>query len=151
MKDKPVKRVERIIESLPEAERGDIERIAYLADVNTAVVVAYLQRPRRIQRKRERGWRKPEGVVDVTRPGKWSNPFRVGYRHPVTKRPMSAADVVQLFAAQFDTAVSRTAQANRAAVQADLRGKSLMCWCKEGEPCHGDVLLNIANDEVCSD
>ena len=26
-----------------------------------------------------------------------------------------------------------------------LKGKNLSCWCKVGEPCHGDVLLEIAN------
>ncbi|MFZ5773087.1 MAG: DUF4326 domain-containing protein, partial [Thermodesulfobacteriota bacterium] len=27
----------------------------------------------------------------------------------------------------------------------DLRGKDLACWCKDGEPCHADVLLEMAN------
>lgn len=26
-----------------------------------------------------------------------------------------------------------------------LAGRTLMCWCAEGEPCHGDVLLKVAN------
>lgn len=26
-----------------------------------------------------------------------------------------------------------------------LGGKNLMCFCKQGEPCHGDVLLKMAN------
>lgn len=26
-----------------------------------------------------------------------------------------------------------------------LRGKNLACWCKPGEPCHADVLLELAN------
>jgi hypothetical protein len=29
-----------------------------------------------------------------------------------------------------------------------LRGKNLACWCKPGEPCHADVLLEIANREA---
>lgn len=32
-----------------------------------------------------------------------------------------------------------------AEIQAELRGKNLACWCKEGEPCHALVLLEIAN------
>lgn len=28
---------------------------------------------------------------------------------------------------------------------AELKGKNLACWCKEGSPCHGDVILEIAN------
>lgn len=31
--------------------------------------------PVRIQRKRTKGWKMPEGTVSVTRPGKWGNPF----------------------------------------------------------------------------
>jgi hypothetical protein len=27
----------------------------------------------------------------------------------------------------------------------ELRGKNLACWCKPGEPCHGHVLLELAN------
>lgn len=26
-----------------------------------------------------------------------------------------------------------------------LRGKNLACWCKVGDPCHADVLLELAN------
>lgn len=26
-----------------------------------------------------------------------------------------------------------------------LRGKNLACWCKPGQPCHADVLLELAN------
>lgn len=29
----------------------------------------------------------------------------------------------------------------------ELRGKNLACWCKPGEPCHADVLLELANAE----
>lgn len=30
-------------------------------------------------------------------------------------------------------------------IREELRGKNLACWCKVGTPCHGDVLLAIAN------
>ncbi len=40
---------------------------------------------------------------------------------------------------------------NRKTIRAELRGKNLACWCKLGEPCHADVLLEIANaDEAPS-
>jgi hypothetical protein len=35
----------------------------------------------------------------------------------------------------------------RADIARDLRGKNLACWCKPGEPCHADVLLDLANAE----
>jgi hypothetical protein len=27
----------------------------------------------------------------------------------------------------------------------ELRGKGLACWCKIGDPCHADTLLELAN------
>lgn len=30
-------------------------------------------------------------------------------------------------------------------LRAVLAGKNLACWCKPGEPCHADVLLELAN------
>lgn len=33
--------------------------------------------PKRIQRKRTRGWRKPEGAIIVDRTSKWGNPFKL--------------------------------------------------------------------------
>lgn len=33
-----------------------------------------------------------------------------------------------------------------AAVRAEFAGRDLACWCKPGEPCHADILLNIANE-----
>ena len=32
-----------------------------------------------------------------------------------------------------------------------LRGKNLACWCKIGDPCHADVLIEIANRPVCEE
>ena len=34
--------------------------------------------------------------------------------------------------------------ANMLAIE-QLKGKNPSCWCKPGEPCHADFLLNIAN------
>jgi len=30
-------------------------------------------------------------------------------------------------------------------IKAELRGKNLACWCRLDQPCHADVLLEIAN------
>ena len=37
--------------------------------------------PQRIQLSRQRGWRKPEGAVVVSRPSRWGNPFKIGDRY----------------------------------------------------------------------
>jgi len=35
-------------------------------------------------------------------------------------------------------------------VRRDLAGRDLACWCPDGQPCHADVLLGIANSEAPS-
>jgi hypothetical protein len=37
--------------------------------------------PERIQRRRTKGWRLPEGAVVVDRTSRWGNPFKVGSRY----------------------------------------------------------------------
>lgn len=50
------------------------------------------------------------------------------------------ADCVRLFEARYAHDA-----AYQAAVQTELRGKGLMCWCAPGSPCHADVLFAWAN------
>ena len=112
--------------------------------------------PHRIQRKRVKGWRMPDGAVNVTRPGRWGNPFKVGAPHPKHGFPMSAKETVDLFEdglfrySHFDGSMLDylvdLCTINE--IQNELKGKNLACWCKPDQPCHADVLLKIANDEV---
>ena len=30
-------------------------------------------------------------------------------------------------------------------IRSELRGKNLACWCPLDQPCHADVLLELAN------
>lgn len=106
--------------------------------------------PTRIQRSRARGSRLPAGVVVVSRPTRWGNLFRVGAHG-------TAAECVDAYAAMIagkfrvgpgwppvedQQAAARFIRENIAT----LRGRALACWCKPGEPCHGDVLLRLANE-----
>lgn len=91
--------------------------------------------PKRVQRKRTKGWRMPEGVVYVGRPSKWGNPFRA--QMPIVDTPDS---ILVLFTLYAETRAKR--QPNWLA---PLAGKDLACWCKEGSPCHADILLRLAN------
>ena len=101
--------------------------------------------PHRIQRKRTKGWRMPEGVVYVGRPTKWGNPFRVGEPYRLTTRPDvgrvvgSRQEAVNLF-----RDIARTPE-ELAEIRAELRGRDLACWCPLDQPCHADVLLELAN------
>lgn len=101
--------------------------------------------PRRIQLSRAAGWRKPVGAVVVSRNGRgrnpWGNPFRIGVE------AKDAAEAVALYRDWIETCLAPDhpgAEHLKAALET-LRGRDLACWCKPGEPCHVDVLLEIAN------
>lgn len=89
--------------------------------------------PQRVQLHRTRGWRKPEGAVVVARPSKWGNPFRI--------RP--AVEAVRAFAWAVDAGLCDVPSPEQ--IRTELRGKDLACWCPLDQPCHADVLLEIAN------
>lgn len=120
---------------------------------------------KRIQRKRTKGWKMPEGAVYVGRPTRWGNPFKFsaascdcgttnGLCWNVAYRCHSAEAAVTFFRKDLQGL-------KKVAIRAELRGKDLACWCplcekhKDGKPlneacndcapCHVDVLLEIAN------
>lgn len=116
--------------------------------------------PRRIQRKRERGWRMPEGAVYVGRPGKWGNPFAV--REPIDREsplwpyiaqvvPGGVADLCSVTPLLRDTVVTAHGwwfieQPHlMLTVAEELGGRDLACWCPRDVPCHADLLLEMAN------
>ena len=59
-----------------------------------------------------------------------------------------AARCVELFRRHLDDHPDLVVAARR-----ELRGRDLMCWCPLDQPCHADVLLEIANapEEDASD
>ena len=95
--------------------------------------------PKRIQRQRTKGWRMPEGAVYVGRPSRWGNPWTIGHKDPWSGEPMSAGAAVAAFRYGIDTVHGRWEAARY------LRGKDLACWCRLDQPCHADVLLELAN------
>lgn len=98
--------------------------------------------PVRIQRKRTKGWKMPEGAVYVGRPGKWGNPFKVGSHDRRTGGTMDAETAVERY---LDLFVRGRLSVTEADARHELRGKSLACFCPLDKPCHADVLLEIAN------
>ena len=107
--------------------------------------------PQRIQLKRVKGWRKPEGAIVVARPSKWGNPYRVqtGCQSPLR---MSRMLVVAVFERDLRAAIddpwgrAHTIQFRTIAESIhELRGRDLACWCPLDHPCHADVLLRLAN------
>lgn len=102
--------------------------------------------PQRIQLKRTKGWKMPPDTVKVDRSTHWGNPF-VG-------DPAACVEAFrQLYQGRCEVSVGPDRPITRMAFippqkmpdPRALRGKNLACWCKPGQPCHADVLLEIAN------
>jgi hypothetical protein len=85
--------------------------------------------PERIQLSRKKGWKMPPNTVVVARPTRWGNPFCV--------KKYGRAGAVEMFRKELERCGLSGLH--------ELRGKNLACWCKLGEPCHADVLLEKAN------
>ncbi|MFJ2506300.1 DUF4326 domain-containing protein [Microbacterium sp. NPDC087592] len=118
--------------------------------------------PERIQLSRKKGWRKPENTVVVARPSKWGNPYKVGGEIVIRAYEDEGrfiGNVVQTVRITPGVAVQMYRDfwmtnwaigdrpSNRPGPREveDLRGKNLACWCPLDQPCHADVLLEIAN------
>lgn len=111
-------------------------------------------KPVRIQRSRKHKQESPNGlpIVYVGRPGKWGNKYKVGeysfraediLSNPFSAEPKlvkTADEAIRLYREDLE----REIRYNRLDLSV-LRGKNLSCWCKVGNPCHADVLLDLAN------
>lgn len=108
--------------------------------------------PERIQLRRTRGWRMPEGSIKVDRTTKWGNPFKptdICVSPSKVHRqgePIGVAGAVGAFRTLMRTNLRKEPEKTRALLD-QLRGKNLACWCRVGDPCHGDVLLKMANED----
>lgn len=131
-----------------------VERAAVFEEAMESVQALAVARPRRIQRKRTKGWRMPEGAVYVGRPTKFGNPFKAGEWAEWTD---GEGGWMSGFTATGDEAASDFARVLAGEIHAEgfsltveeirteLEGRDLACWCPLDEPCHADVLLELAN------
>jgi hypothetical protein len=120
-----------------------------------------MAQPIRIQLSRARRWRIPANTVKVDRTTKWGNPFDVAeYGHELALRlfeetasgswcPAHVADIdeptVHMLHEAHRRWLRRIGGNPVEAARTELRGKDLACWCKEGDTCHAEILLRIAN------
>ena len=103
-----------------------------------------MSEPKRVQRQRTKGWRKPEGAVYVGRGSKWGNPYVVGATG--FNLPNGGAVFYRSGNAPASACVDLYRKYTvRELPVSELRGKDLMCWCPLNQPCHADVLLELAN------
>ena len=112
---------------------------------------------KRIQRRRTKGWRMPPNAVYVGRPSKWGNPHLLVTSEPSSEDCcrwacyeddgclcvgcMTPEKAVWLYREDLEEQIGRGAPLPFE----ELRGRDLACWCDLSEPCHADVLLELAN------
>ena len=98
--------------------------------------------PERIQLRRTKGWKMPPNTVKVDRTTHWGNwaAWRAGVRHGRV-----AADLFRVWVE------NDASEAWKGRARIDLRGKNLACWCPPDQPCHADVLLELANTQSSED
>ena len=111
----------------------------------------------------------PEGAAYVGRPTRWGNPFRIYHGHSsigppwslardswshipasdcvagyvTSSRPLGPEAAVELYATLIR--VRLRDEADRLTEWlAPLVGRDLACWCPLDQPCHADVLLEVA-------
>lgn len=112
--------------------------------------------PIRIQRRRTKGFdlqaQSPDGrpVVYVGRPTAWGNPFsfKAAIEAGYTRRGAVMAFEDWLAGNPWACPSHDHYEGLRAEMLArrlELRGKHLACWCALDQPCHADVLLELAN------
>lgn len=123
----------------------------------------------RVQRKRTKGFKMPEGAVYVGRGSKWGNPFKLigdmiyvdaGHRRKMLSKYVcyyqdgghTVEEVVKLFrdmlmnlnSHEVEDEIKKKFRYMRDTIK-DLQGKKLACWCAEGQCCHADSLIELAN------
>jgi hypothetical protein len=118
------------------------------------------EQPRRIQRRRTKGWCTPDNTVIVTRPSRFGNPFTIamaielGYARTTEDARQVCVFMFQNWlrghrswwmSSRGDTARQRILDG-----LPELRGRNLACYCPLPEPgqtdhCHAAVLLQLAN------
>jgi len=124
---------------------------------------------KRIQRQRTKGWRMPPNTVYVGRPSVWGNPWTIKnladetwglapseraaaavrmYRKELTHWGL-LSDYATFVSEPAHDRVWRDVQNTKARNMAEyaavaLKGKDLACWCPLDQPCHADVLLELA-------
>lgn len=114
--------------------------------------------PKRIKLSRAKGWRLPARTVKVDRTTRFGNPYRINERIDLKQVKrwgwnlspggskcvcQSSAEAVARFrhALFWDSAIHDF-------IRNELAGKDLACWCDLDQPCHADVLIEIANSDA---
>ena len=88
----------------------------------------------------------PAGAVYVGRPTIWGNPFRPGdelaFPYADVHGPvvLDRPHAVEVFASH-----ARTTSGYAMLARLRLADRDLCCWCPLDQPCHADILMELAN------
>lgn len=112
--------------------------------------------PKRIQLKRKLGWRLGPNARSVSRPTKWGNPFNwqsyLPDAHDYSEteenvaKDMAVVDYENWLNGHYVIPIYEDQRKWILAHVKELAGLDLACWCKPGQPCHADILLELANE-----
>jgi uncharacterized protein DUF4326 len=117
---------------------GEARAVVYGAEKWRENLSARMNKPKRIQRSRAKGWKMPANTIYVGRPTVWGNPYVVGSQL-MNGETLTAKKAVELYEQHVADNFSERD------IRHCLHGKDLACWCALDQPCHADVLLRIAN------
>ena len=81
----------------------------------------------------------PPNTIKVDRSKKWGNPFRVGIDSETAEDAKREYLCFLAGGSKFKHLRDKVGDVRV------LKGHNLACWCGPSEPCHADVLLEIAN------
>ena len=104
--------------------------------------------PVRRGRKRTPGWRAPAGAVYVGRGRgcRWGNPYE--HDGTLTGRIQAAVKFNDFLQQRRSPPAGwinpYPGYPSDEQIRTHLTGHDLLCWCHEGDPCHGDVLIATA-------
>lgn len=107
--------------------------------------------PCRIRRKRTKGFKTPANTVYVGRGSAWGNPYFLDNGqvklHTAKGIWIEGAGDINIVVAMFKQRIERRISEGDVDIS-QLRGKNLSCWCGVNDPCHADVLLELANKDL---
>ena len=105
--------------------------------------------PRRLQRLRAKGWRKPPNSFCVTRPSVFGNPFKTAaaFRTWMKYGLVGKSDLrPEWMPMTMQRAEKLLAKRNEIIRRLpELKGLALLCWCGLDKDCHADVYLEMLN------
>jgi len=114
-------------------------------------------KPQRIQLQRRKGFGLQafsQGLnglpaQSVARPGPWGNPFAIEEVMAETGLDRAAAQAEAVSRCgrwlRGEEGLSLKTPPSVGTIRRELAGKNLACWCRVGDPCHADMLIEIAN------